>query len=499
MTAVRSGLQRMIRSRWDRTPLRVRLVAAVLVLVAVALVATETAGTLLLRAYLVARTDDQLVAVSRSLDEGFRPAPQLLPSAYFAEIFAPNGDRVARVWNPLGRGRTPPAVPATRARAALHTDRPFTVSARGHPRRHWRVLVTSLDDGDILVVAVGLGGVDSIVRRLVAIDVAVGVIVLAGLAGTGYVLVRASLRPLAEIEKTAAAIAGGELHRRIPPRDPRTEVGRLGWALNGMLSQVEAAFRARAVSETSARRSEERMRRFVADASHELRTPLTSIRGFAEFHRRATDRGPATQLVRRIEDQATRMSVLVDDLLLLARLDQQRPLRSEPIELISLAADVVLDTQDTTPDHPVDLVRGRQGTDASVTVRGDEPRLRQALGNLVSNAVTHTPPGTPVRVTVGATRRDGRDLALCEVADRGPGLSAEAAEHVFERFYRADPARGRPGGGGAGLGLSIVAAIVDAHTGSIEVDTSPGRGVIFRIVLPFASREVPGQSPEAPV
>ncbi|HJW59321.1 MAG TPA: HAMP domain-containing sensor histidine kinase, partial [Actinomycetota bacterium] len=329
------------------------------------------------------------------------------------------------------------------------------------------------------------------------IDLVVSVVVLLALAGVGAVIVRASLRPLVEIEQTARAIAAGDLTRRVPDRDPRTEVGRLGRALNTMLAQIESAFGARAASEASARRSEEaarrsedRMRRFVADASHELRTPLTTIRGFAELYRQGGSRDPAEldRLMRRIEDQAARMGLLVEDLLLLARLDQQRPLDRHPVDLLALAADAVHDARAVAPDRRIELVLGDENGDPggpALVVLGDDRRLRQVLANLVNNALTHTPAGSPVEVRVGASTLDGRPGAAVEVVDHGPGLAPGQAERVFERFYRADPARSHADGG-TGLGLSIVAALVAVHGGTVGVDTVPGRGARFRVVLPLA-------------
>jgi two-component system OmpR family sensor kinase len=268
----------------------------------------------------------------------------------------------------------------------------------------------------------------------------------------------------------------------VPEGDDRTEVGRLAAALNTMLAQIESAFRSREASETSARASEERMRRFVADASHELRTPLTSIRGFAELYRQGAvpDTEGVERIMRRIESEATRMGLLVEDLLMLARLDQQRPLVREPVDLLTLAADAVGDAGVISSGHPVSLqVTATEDADPPIVI-GDDARLRQVLGNLVSNALTHTPPGTPVTVGVDTTA----DRVRLTVADKGPGMSGEQAERVFERFYRADPARTRSSGG-SGLGLSIVAALVAAHEGTVRVETALGQGARFEIDLPL--------------
>jgi len=319
--------------------------------------------------------------------------------------------------------------------------------------------------------------------QLLLVEVVGGLAALVLLGGLGYVVVRRSLRPLVQVETTAEQIAAGDLSLRVPTEpDPRTEVGRLSAALNTMLGQIESAFRAREESETAARASEERMRRFVADASHELRTPLTSIRGFAELYRQgaAPDASDIDRVMRRIEDQAKRMGILVEDLLLLARLDQQRPLERVPVDLVTLATEAVQDAEAIDPARPISL-EVQPGSEAPI-VLGDDARLRQVVGNLMSNALVHTPPGTAVAVRVGTTD-DG--MGALDVTDQGPGLSADDAAHVFERFYRADPSRTRAAGG-SGLGLSIAAALMSAQMGTLSVDSAPGEGATFRVRIPLA-------------
>jgi two-component system, OmpR family, sensor kinase len=480
-----------------RTPLRVKLIAAVLVLVTVALALIGLASVAALDGYLVGRLDDQLQLVARGSAgagppgfDGRGPGHRGPPSPYLVQYRLADGRLDEQDENPLEQGRPPPRVPDDPAWFEANAGETTTVPAAGGGGR-WRVAVAPRRDGSggSVVVAASLDGIDATIRQLRLIDLGVSLIVLAALAGVGAAIVRASLRPLVEIEQTARAIAAGDLTRRVPERDPGTEVGRLGRALNTMLAQIESAFGARAASEASARRSEDRMRRFVADASHELRTPLTTIRGFAELYRQGAARDPAEldRLMWRIEDQAARMGLLVEDLLLLARLDTERPLDRQPVDLLALAAEAVNDARAVAPDRRIELVLGGDNGDHDgvLVVLGDDRRLRQVLANLVNNALTHTPAGSPIEVRAGTSTLDGRPGAAVEVVDHGPGLAPEQAERVFERFYRADPARS-PADGGSGLGLSIVAALVAVHGGTVAVDSVPGRGARFRVVLPLA-------------
>ncbi|MEO6713088.1 MAG: HAMP domain-containing sensor histidine kinase [Mycobacteriales bacterium] len=473
-----------------RTPLRVQLVAALLSLVSLGLFVSGIAATTALRNYLLQRVDDQLVdqaeTLSRRPHRGQAgPRAGLEPdSPYFVELTDETGTFIDQL-EKTGATLALPRVPRTEVIA--RRGKPFTFSSSGQQIRVLAIPVT-LTAGPraqapgSLTIGTSLGDVQDTVRRLVLIELIVGGGVLLLLGGLGYGVVRSSLRPLGAVETTAAAIAAGDLSRRVPERDPRTEVGRLSRSLNAMLAQIESAFRARETSEASARASEQRMRRFVADASHELRTPLTSIRGFAELYRQGavSDATDISRSMQRIEDEAARMGLLVDDLLLLARLDQQRPLERAPVELLALAADAVHDANAAWPDRNVQL-RVLPGGVLPV-VLGDEARLRQVFGNLVSNAVTHTSADARAVVTVGT---DGADAVL-EVSDTGPGLSPEAAARVFERFYRADTSRTRAAGG-TGLGLSIVAALVAAHGGTVAVETAPGEGSTFRVRLPLAT------------
>ncbi|MFC6086125.1 sensor histidine kinase [Sphaerisporangium aureirubrum] len=484
--------------RLSRTPLWLRLVAGTLLLVTVAVTVTGGFAVRLLRGYLVERIDRQLGVAAGALRDDREPPPRPpdAPGAarqfglFYMAILGPDGTVGTTLQE--SPDSEPPRLPRiTPDGLAGVFARPFTVtSPSGVPWRAQAVMANAR----IRVIAIRMDDVDATVARLEVIVVSVGGGVLVVLGFACHWLVRRSLRPLAEIERTAEAIAGGDLSRRVPPRHRRTEMGRLGRAINGMLAQIETAFRDREASETAARRSavearrsEDRMRRFVADASHELRTPLTSIRGFAELYRHEPpDLDEAARLLGRIEDEAARMGLLVDDLLLLARLDQRRPLERRPVDVLSLAAGAVLDARTLAPDREIDLLR-LDDADTPVTVTGDEPRLRQVLGNLVGNVLRHTPAGTPFQLGVGVVA----GAVVIEVTDRGPGIAAEHADRVFERFYRADPSRTRSdANGGTGLGLPIAAALVEAHDGRITLASTP-EGTTFRLAFPVPA-PVPG-------
>ncbi|MGN6781399.1 MAG: sensor histidine kinase [Marmoricola sp.] len=494
-----------LRRAWNRTSLRVRLVAGMLVLVVLALAGSGSVAAATLRGYLVQRVDDQLRgAAGAMLHERINDGPgggdpdghdARLPSQFVREVLASNGTPLGGTLSNLVDGSQSlpdfPHLTITQARAK--GGEPFTVgSTRGATR--WRVLAVPLSDGSgTLLVASGLGDVNATVARLETIEIGIGLATLVLVVLAGGLVVRTALRPLREVERTATAIAAGDLSRRVADDDPRTEVGRLGDAFNTMLGRIEESFLAQAASEEEARRSEARMRRFVADASHELRTPLTSIRGFAELHRLqqgAPSPTPADvgRSMERIESEATRMGHLVEDLLLLARLDQERPLANDPVDLLALAADVVHDAAARAPDRVVRVV-AVPSADPPV-VAGDDARLRQVLTNLVDNAIQHSPTGSPVDVRIGtepADRATGSGpAAVVEVVDHGPGLNTVEKEHVFERFWRADASRNRAEGG-AGLGLAIVSALVDRHGGSVEIHDTPGGGATFRVGLPRSS------------
>ncbi|MDR2987993.1 MAG: HAMP domain-containing histidine kinase [Nocardiopsaceae bacterium] len=611
-TARARGLWRSARQLPGRTPLRVKLIAAVLALVTAALAVISIAGIAFMRGYLLNQADQELKAatnvgatdiVRQYLFLG-ATQPQVNYGPLSIQWLPANGPvrQVVAEYSGFQAGHRvpPPAVnhadswlrpkPGT---SWLNTpgapvSAPVTVSAVSGDGR-WRVVSSANifhapSGGTVkgkVIVGLDVTSVYRTIGELTTIDVIISCLLLLGLAVVGIAIIRRSMRPLRDIERTAEAIAAGNLGLRVPERDPRTEVGRLGRALNTMLAHIEAAFHARMASEEAARRSEEaahrsamaagrsedRMRQFVADASHELRTPLTAIRGFAEYYRQrggvangpapgpavpGADGGPAhsapahnpapasadqpatadsavtagsdngreagagrlsadplsmaelDRLIERVEGEAVRMGVLVDDMLLLARLDQQRPLDFRTVDMLAIAADALHDARVIAPKRTINLTVGT--TDAPL-VTGDEVGLRQVVGNLMSNAMMHTPEGTAIEITIrsgplGDRHRpkgagspatppseggdqDGEPAVILEVTDHGGGLTKEQQEHVFERFYRTDRARSRSAGG-TGLGLAIVAAMISAHNGQVWVNSEPGQGATFGFALPLA-------------
>jgi signal transduction histidine kinase len=474
--------------------------AALLALVMVALVVISFVSLTQLRGILINRADQQLQTASNQiinhgLSEGQRnPGGLQFLNTVYVQFYTQSGVFVGNVTAAGSIIETTPSIgfSVTAASLAADVNRYVTLSAQSGGT--WRAYIVSVATNagttGYVITATDLSDVYSTITKLTWVDVIVSTAILFVLAVVGFVVVQANLAPLVEIEETAEEIAAGHLDRRVPERDPRTEVGSLGRSLNTMLGHIEEAFRVREESEAAAHQSEVRMRRFIADASHELRTPLTAIRGFAEYYRQRggiSDNGGLTpddleRIMQRVEAEAARMGLLVEDLLLLARLDQQRPLQHRPVDLLTLAADAVHDARLIAPDRPIDL---KVQPGAAFLVIGDEPRLRQVIGNLMSNALTHTPDGTEITVSIGSGRLPTGDPAVfLDVKDNGAGMSPEQSQRVFERFYRADAARNRATGG-TGLGLAIVAALVAAHGGTTNVMTAPGAGATFRVALPL--------------
>jgi two-component system OmpR family sensor kinase len=465
--------------------LRARLLVG-MVVVAVVLAGAALFITRATESYLVERVDDQLSAAvppARNAIDGNRPGrpggpggrlgtPSL--NALFVGVVEADGTiRTIATPSLAGESVPVPSIPAG-AVASLQESgqRSLTVGTEPASDTRYRVLLTSdarPGGGATLVVALSLADVDAAVSRLTAVEVLATLLVLAILGTVTFWVMRLGVRPVKQMTATATAIAAGDLSHRVPSVVPGTEAGELGAALNTMLTRIQGAFEQRAASEA-------RLRRFVSDASHELRTPVTTIRGYAELYRGGglRDADALDQAMRRTEQETMRMGSLIDDLLLLARLDEGRPLDRAPVDLGVLVVDAAADARAVAPDRPI-----RAEPEAGVVVEGDEDRLRQVLANLVNNALVHTPAGTAV--TLRAHRGD-EGVAVLEVEDAGPGMAPEDAAKAFERFYRADGSRSRASGG-SGLGLSIVLAIVEAHDGRVGLRSGP-TGTTVRVELP---------------
>ena len=468
--------------------LRGRLLIGVISLVVVGLLVSDVVTYITLQNSLVGRIDEQLK--SRSTVDAAVNALATYPTCRgrgpsSASSFDPgtlalllDNGKVVAACGVTGFGASPsnasPVLPKSLPNAGQDIPAsPFTVEGTGGVSQY---RVTDWPEnsfaGQFVVFAVPLTSVQSTLGQLLRLEALIAVGVVAATALLALLIIQVGLRPLQRMGGVATDIAAGDLSRRVEPATSKTEIGRLGLALNGMLSQIEAAFAERT-------QSNQRLRRFIADASHELRTPLTSIRGYSEMLRRGASESPADSDLarRRIEEESVRMSVLVDDMLLIARLDQGRPLEKTPVDLRAIATDAAADARVVAPQREITL-----SANGPVVVEGDDTRLRQVLGNLVRNALVHTPQQTPVEISVSTEDGMGR----IAVADHGPGLRPDEIARVFEPFFRADPSRSRDSGG-AGLGLSIVSAVVSAHGGKVQVKETSGGGATFEVELPLAS------------
>jgi two-component system OmpR family sensor kinase len=489
--------------------LRARVLASVLVLAAAGLVALAAVTYAEQSSFLYGRIDQELrgagPALSQALDHaGFRPTE---PGGLSGGSNSPGGENgPSRRGGPGGAnlnlppgtygqrrdasgkvlghvlityGQTPPAAPRIPAKVPI--GKLFTVGSVGSSGLRYRAFAShDPEDSGLTVVAVPLRDVYQTLSRLLLVEALVIAGVLLALGLSAFFVVRLGLRPLTRMEVTAGEIAAGQLSRRVSPATPRTEVGRLGLALNAMLERLEQAFAQR-------KASEERLRRFLADASHELRTPLASIRGYAELFRMGATRDEAeTQTaMRRIEDESKRMGVLVEDLLTLARLDETPALSRAPVDVAVLARDAVEDAHAMSPQRPIDL-----HAPEPAIVSGDSHRLRQVLANLLRNALVHTPDGTPIEVSL---EQDEQSVSV-SVRDHGPGLPDSSPQLLFDRFWRAEGGRER-GKAGAGLGLSIVGSVVDGHGGRVSACNAEGGGALFTVLLP---KVAPEARPDAP-
>ena len=477
-------------SNWS---LRNRLILATLGLAAIAIAASDFAASNSLRTFLINQADSQLNEVVQTSmlrldragidsanqdgdgdENGFRPLRPLgaVPTTTAVTLLDISGNVIGRIGGEFANSidlnefkkLTPEKVDSL-------NELPFTISGDGG-ETDIRAIARSLPSGEgTVVISVALDSVEKTVAGLRGIFILISFIVLISIAIVARSLIKLTLKPLNQIEKTAAAIAEGDLSARLPEVNSRTEVGRLTGSLNTMLSRIEESFTIRTESEN-------KLRRFVADASHELRTPLTAIRGFAELHRQGAVVGEekTKELVSRIEKESIRMSSLVEDLLLLARLDQSRELTFDPVDINHLVKEAVASAQAAGPGYEITV----SSTNDEVFVLGDSMRIHQAIANLLANARTHTPVGTKIAVNIS----QGDLETKISISDNGPGLSEEDQKRVFERFFRADPSRVRVGGEGSGLGLAIVDAVMKAHGGRVEVNSKIGAGATFTIVFP---------------
>jgi len=480
--------------------LRIRLLLAVGAVALIALLVADVATYSALRSFLYTQVDQSLVTpqhlpnpnFGRSDLPGTNPFSPSQPSCDihprspilggFCEIRSPSGTIIQISPAQVNGHSYTPRLPAHITGYTIQPDgfqaAYFTATATQTSGPSFRVRASRLEDGNELIVATPLDGTNNTLNRLLIIELIVTGAALIAAVLLGWWLVRIGLRPLEEVERTAESIAEGEFDHRVPGENTKTEVGRLAKTINIMLSRIQSAFAERDATEAALRTSEGRLRQFVADASHELRTPVSAVSAYAEMYQLGMAKsGPELdRAMAGISLESARMGHLVEDLLTLARLDEGLPLEQKPVELVKLSADAVHAAVAVGPDWPVRLEAARP-----VEVTGDPLRLRQVLDNLLSNVRAHTPTGTTTVVRVSQTN----DEAVVDVADDGPGLDDEQRSRVFERFYRADPSRSRLKGG-AGLGLSIVNAIVTAHGGAVRALSLPDGGASFSVHLPLS-------------
>ena len=493
MTSHHPSLVRRSVRELHELPLRLRLAALLVALLMAALLVTGAAATYQLHSFLLRQQDTELQVTAKDLVAASVARYQQPTVPTQPTVASRNGYVVRLQWTPttsedyFRSGTDRPRFPVlTTGSELVRTGQPFTVGSL-ESGTQWRVVAGTISvQGRTVPYAVALSQdrVHDTVERLAAIIAFAGLIALLACAVLGWYAVRRALRPLRRIQDTARDIAAGDLTQRIPVQHTRDEVAGLAQSLNRMLTRIEESFAAR-------RESEERMRRFVADASHELRTPLASVRGYAELYRMGAVTGAedVASAMRRIEEEATRLGLMVDELLLLTRLDERPsgaddpPRPFAPVDLMVLAADAVQDSRAREPDRTIRMT-GLHGPLRSTMVSGDEAGLRQVLTNLLANAVRYTPGDTAIEVLVGLRR----DAAYVVVRDHGPGVDSELRKRVFERFFRADAAR-NSAHGGSGLGLAIVSAIVAAHRGSVEVSETRSGGATFTVQIPSIAQQ----------
>ena len=474
-----------------------RLTLGVVLLSAMGYLASDVAAQTLMRSYLTQQMDSELISVAggsfprveragiarearenQSDDErGDDDAPEVplqrVPTSISLTLIGPAGIVLGQIGGDLNSTEITSYLQSiTPEQVIQRANKPFTIEA---PKSDFRVIAQRLPTGlGTVVVAQSFEDIDRTLLRLQGLFILIGLVMILFIALASRKVITVGLRPLATVEATAERIAEGDLTARLPDVKPNTEVGRLVNTLNMMLGRIEESFSARVDSES-------KLRRFVADASHELRTPITAIRGFAELHRQGAVTGEekTKELIGRIENESKRMGSLVEDLLLLARLDQSREMKAEPVNLSKLVSDAVESARAAGPNHLVNFNK----SDDEIYALGDNDRIHQVVANLLANARTHTPVGTKIDVSV----TQSEDGVRIRIADNGPGLSEKDQTRIFERFYRADASRVRTDGEGTGLGLSIVDAVMRAHAGQVSVESELGKGAAFTLFFPLSA------------
>jgi two-component system OmpR family sensor kinase len=471
-----------------------RLTLGVVLLSAMGFLASDVAAQTLMRSYLTQQLDSELLSVaggsfprveragiareareSQSDDDGDKDQPnvplQRVPTSISLTLIGPAGIVLGQIGGDLNSTEITSYLQSLTPEQVIERgNKPFTIEA---PQSDFRVIAQRLPTGlGTVVVAQSFEDIDRTLLRLQGLFILIGLVMILFIALASRKVITVGLRPLATVEATAERIAEGDLTARLPDIKPNTEVGRLVNTLNMMLGRIEESFAARVDSES-------KLRRFVADASHELRTPITAIRGFAELHRQGAVTGEekTKELIGRIENESKRMGSLVEDLLLLARLDQSREMKAEPVNLSKLVSDAVESARAAGPNHAVNF----SNSDDEIYALGDNDRIHQVVANLLANARTHTPAGTKIDVSV----IQSEDGVRIRIADNGPGLSEKDQSRIFERFYRADASRVRTDGEGTGLGLSIVDAVMRAHAGQVSVESELGKGAAFTLFFPI--------------